>query len=145
MSATPPPLHAPRSWTAMQVDSHLHTLKILFYVLGSFELVLAAFLLLVTVAGYVSEPPGSGPDAAPWLLFILMGVGAGLYAVLGGLSLKAAGCIGKRRQHRLCLVVAGLACLTGALGVALAAYALWALLRTEVAASFLDSARKVVA
>ncbi len=142
MSSTPPPLHAARGWTAMQVDSHLHTLKILFYVLGGFELVLAAFLLLVTLAGYVSEPPGSGPDAAPWLLVILLGVGTGLYAVLGGLSLKAAGCMGRRRQHRVCLVVAGLACLTGALGVALAVYALWTLLRPEVAACFADSERK---
>jgi len=145
MSATPPPLHAPRGWTSMQVDSHLHTLKILFYVLGGFELLLAAFLLLVTLAGYVSEPPGSGPEAAPWLLFIVMGIASGVYVVLGGLSLQAARCLGARRRHRLCLVVAGLACLTGALGVALTVYALWALLRPEVVASFSDGAPKVAA
>jgi len=145
MSATPPPLNAPRGWTSMQVASHLHTLKILFYVLGGLELILAAFLLLATVAGYVSEPPGSGPQAAPLLLFVLLAAGTVTFAALGGLSIKAAGCMGARRQHRLCLIVAGLACLTGALGIALAAYALWALLRPDVVASFEDTARAVAA
>jgi hypothetical protein len=79
------------------------------------------------------------------LLLVLLGVGALVYAALGTLSLLAARRIAARRQHRLCLVAAGLACLAGALGIALAAYALWALLRPEVAASFAGTEGTVAA
>jgi TRAP-type C4-dicarboxylate transport system permease small subunit len=145
MSSTPPPLPAPGRWTQIQVGSHLHTLKILFYVLGAVELLIAPLLLLAAVAGYISEGKSTDPDAAPLLLLILLGVGGVVYAALGALSISAARRIAARQQHRLCLIAAGLACLAGALGIALGAYGLWALLRPEVAASFLPPDSTVIA
>lgn len=145
MSTTPPPLPTPGRWTPIQVGSHLHTLKILFYVLGAVELLIAPLLLLAAVAGYISEGKSTDPDAAPVLLLVLLGLAALLYAALGTLSIVAARRLATRQQHRLCMVAAGLACLAGALGIALGAYALWALLRPEVQASFLPPDSTVIA
>ncbi|WP_313346367.1 hypothetical protein [Stenotrophomonas sp.] len=145
MSSTPPPLPVRGRWTHIQVASHLHSLKIMFYVLGAVELLIAPLLLLVAVAGYISEGKSTDPDAAPLLLLVLLGVGAVVYAALGTLSIIAARRLAARRQHRLCMIAAGLACLAGALGIALGAYALWALLRPEVQASFLPPESTVIA
>lgn len=145
MSTTPPPLPTPGRWTHIQVASHLHTLKILFYVLGAVELLIAPLLLLAAVAGYLSESRSANPDASPMLLLVLLGLAALVYAALGALSIIAARRLAARQQHRLCMVAAGLACLAGALGIALGAYALWALLRPEVQASFLPPESTVIA
>lgn len=145
MSALPPPLPTPGRWTQFQVASHLHSLKIMFYVLGAVELLIAPLLVLAAVAGYISEGNSTDPDAAPLLLLVLLGVGGVVYAALGTLSIIAARRLADRQQHRLCMIAAGLACLAGALGIALGAYALWALLRPEVQASFLPPDSTVIA
>ena len=136
MSSTPPPLHVPRGWTAHQVASHLHTLKILFYVLGALELLLVPILLLGAAGGYLAESKSPHPDAAPALLAAIM-VGAGLlFAALGSLNIIGGRRMAERRSHGLCKIAAGAACLAGALGIALGVYAFIVLLRPEVVASF---------
>ncbi|MBT2766202.1 hypothetical protein J7J08_00955 [Stenotrophomonas sp. ISL-67] len=136
MSSTPPPLNFPRGWTPHQVASHLHTLKILFYILGVLELLVVPILLLGAAGGYISESRSPNPDAAPALLAAIM-VGAGLvFAALGTLNIIGARRMAERRSHKLCKIAAGAACLAGALGIALGVYALIVLLRPEVMASF---------
>lgn len=145
MSTTPPPLQFPRGWTTHQVASHLHTLKILFYVLGALELLLVPILLLGAAGGYLAESKSANPDAAPALLAAIM-VGAGLlFAALGTLNIIGARRMAERRSHGLCKIAAGAACLAGALGIALGVYAFVVLLRPEVVASFTPADGTVVA
>lgn len=145
MAVAPPPLNRPRGWTDLQVNSHLHSLKILFYIYGGLQLVLAVLLLLAAAGGYVSESHSPNPEASPALLAAFF-VGASLvFAALGSLSLTAARRLSQRRQRTLCMVAAGAACLGGALGIALGVYALVVLLRAEVVASFSEPGSAVVA
>jgi len=136
MSSTPPPLNFPRGWTPHQVASHLHTLKILFYILGVLELLLVPILLLGAAGGYISESNSANPNAQPALLAAIM-VGAGaIFAGLGTLNILGARRMAERRSHKLCKIAAGADCLAGALGIALGVYALIVLMRPEVVASF---------
>lgn len=136
MSATPPPLNVPRGWTTHQVASHLHTLKILFYILGALELLLVPILVLGAAGGYISESNGANPDAQPALLAAIMLGAAAVFAALGSLNVIGARRMAERRSHGLCRIAAGAACLAGALGIALGVYALIVLMRPEVVASF---------
>lgn len=145
MTSVPPPLNAPRGWTAHQIGGHLHTLKILFYVYGSLQVLLALFLLLAAAGGYVSESNSTDPNASPALLAAIFAGAAVFIAALGTLSVTAARRLGQRRQRTLCLVASGAACLGGALGIALGVYALIVLLRADVAASFAEPGSAVVA
>lgn len=136
MSATPPPLNVPRGWTTHQVASHLHTLKILFYILGALELLLVPILVLGAAGGYISESNSANPDAQPALLAAIMLGAAAVFAALGSLNIIGARRMAERRSHGLCRIAAGAACLAGALGIALGVYALIVLMRPEVVASF---------
>ena len=136
MSATPPPLNVPRGWTTHQVASHLHTLKILFYILGALELLLVPILVLGAAGGYISESNSANPDAQPALLAAIMLGAAAVFAALGSLNVIGARRMAERRSHGLCRIAAGAACLAGALGIALGVYALIVLMRPEVVASF---------
>jgi hypothetical protein len=99
MSSTPPPLNFPRGWTPHQVASHLHTLKILFYILGVLELLLVPILLLGAAGGYISESNSANPNAQPALLAAIM-VGAGaIFAVIGTLFFLGARRMAVRRSH----------------------------------------------
>jgi TRAP-type C4-dicarboxylate transport system permease small subunit len=136
MSATPPPLNVPRGWTTHQVASHLHTLKILFYILGALELLLVPILVLGAAGGYISESNSANPDAQPALLAAIMVGAAAVFAALGSLNIIGARRMAERRSHGLCRIAAGAACLAGALGIALGVYARIVLMRPEVVASF---------
>ena len=145
MGATPPPLHVPRRWTSIQIASHLHTLKILFFVLGAIELAAALVLLMAAAGGYLSESESPNPNAQPALLAaVLIALGL-LYAGLGVLSFLAGRRVATRQQHTLCTIAAGAACLSGALGIALGVYALVVLLKPEVKAEFSAPGSTVVA
>jgi MFS family permease len=145
MSATPPPLNFPRGWTAIQVNSHLHTLKILFYVLGALQVVMALFMLFAALAAFAGE--GGDPDKAATqammaVFFACFGVAM---AAFGTLSIVAGRRLAARQQHLLCKVAAGAACLCGLLGIALGVYAFIVLLRPEVKAEFFPAGSTVAA
>ena len=145
MSATPPPLNFPRGWTAIQVNSHLHTLKILFYVLGGIELAASLLFLMAAAGGYAAESNSPNPNAQPVLLAAIMILLAVIYGALGALSIVAGRRLAARQQHTLCKIAAGAACLSGALGIALGVYAFIVLLRPEVQAEFSAPGSTVVA
>lgn len=145
MSATPPPLNFPRGWTAIQVNSHLHTLKILFYVLGALQVVMALFMLFAGMAGYVSESRSPNPEASPALLLAIFGCLGLLFAAFGALSITAGRRLAARQQHTLCKMAAGAACMCGVLGIALGVYAFIVLLRPEVKAEFFPAGSTVAA
>ncbi len=145
MAAVPPPLNAPRGWTEIQINGHLHTLKILFYVYGGVQVLLSLLLLLGALGGYVSESRSTDPNASPVLLAVIF---TGFAVVIGAfavLSLLAARALGQRQRRTLCLVASGAACLGGALGIGLGVYALVVLLRADVAARFAAPGSAVIA
>lgn len=152
MAATPPPLNAPRGpvtppgvWGPIQINSHLHTLKILFYVLGAIELCIAVVLIPVAFAGYAAESNSMNPGAQPMLLIALLLAASLVCACVGALSFVAAKAMGQRQRHQLCLIAAGASCLAGALGIALGVYAFIVLLKPEVKTVFAPPGSTVVA
>ena len=152
MAATPPPLNGPRGpvtppgvWNPIQINSHLHTLKILFYVLGAIQLCIGIVLLPVAFAGYAAESNSMDPGAQPMLLIVLLLTASLVFACVGALSFVAAKALGQRQRHSLCLIAAGASCLAGALGIALGVYAFIVLLKPEVKSAFAPPGSTVVA
>lgn len=152
MAATPPPLNGPRGpvtppgvWNPVQINSHLHTLKILFYVLGTIQLCIGVVLLPVAFAGYAAESNSMDPGAQPMLLIVLLLAASLVFACVGVVSFLAAKALGQRQRHQLCLIAAGASCLAGALGIALGVYAFIVLLKPEVKTAFAPPGSSVVA
>ncbi|WP_282296357.1 hypothetical protein [Stenotrophomonas sp. PS02289] len=152
MAATPPPLNGPRGpvtppgvWSPIQINSHLHTLKILFYVAGGIQLAISVVLLLAAIGGYTGEMKSSNPAAQPVLLAAVFVTAAVFYGALFALSFSTARNLTLRYGHRLCLAGAGAACCIGALGIALCVYALIVLLKPEVKTAFAPPGSTVVA
>ena len=152
MAATPPPLNGPRGpvtppgvWSRIQINSHLHTLKILFYVTGGIQLAISVVLLLAAIGGYTGEMKSSNPAAQPVLLAVVFVTAAVFYGALFALSFSTARNLTLRHGYRLCLAGAGATCFVGALGIALCVYALIVLLKPEVKTAFAPPGSTVVA
>jgi hypothetical protein len=118
---------------------HLKLLVIFHYVLAVLIFGLASIFIfhlvmgILIVRGKIPAPPGGGPPAfVGWIL-----IGLGAFMLLMGYSLttfliSGAICLGRRKAHTFCLVVAGISCLWAPLGTGLGVCTILVLMRRSV-------------
>jgi hypothetical protein len=121
---------------------HLKILSILYYVWGGLTACFSCFGLLYVVIGLVAVIAGvqekqGGPPAVVGGMFMLIGiVFVVLGATVGGLTIWAGRCLAQRKRYMLCLVMAGISCLSVPLGTALGVFTIIVLQRPTVKAMF---------
>lgn len=123
-------------------DRYLDVIGILYYVLGGIVGLCSLFpgiyilIGLAALTGNMNEmPPGEakvfgGVFVGIGGLFMLIGFGLAVCAILTGMKLRA------RRSHTFCLVMAAISCLFMPLGTALGIFAIIVLVKPEVRAAF---------
>jgi len=130
--------------TAAADASQLHTLSILYYVLGGLNaLILALTLLLVGAVVVLAARQPADPAAATGDSTTVTGIVLFIYlaaflfsAVCAGLQFMTARRLRERRSPRFCQIVAGLSCLSVPLGTLLGVFTFIVLARPSVQAQF---------
>lgn len=135
----PPVLSYPMAYAYDRDADHLRLISIFHYVYGGLIALGCCFFLIYLVLGimFVVTPPSpaSGKPPPPELAWVFIGLGTFLPLLgwtLGGLIVYSGRCIAGRRSRTFSLVMAGIMCATGLLGIALAVFTFIVLLRPAV-------------
>jgi len=138
----PPVLSYPSPPLYHRDADHLRLISVFHYVYGGLIALGSCFFLIYLVLGvvFISSPPASSgrppPPEAGWI-FIALGVIFPLIGwTLAGLILYSGRCIAGRRNWMFSLVIAGVMCITGVLGILLAVFTFLVLLRPSVKLSY---------
>jgi hypothetical protein len=120
-----------------QDDEHLRLLSILYYVWGGLTACFSCFGVFYALFGGVfmvaAAREQNGPPVWVGAIFSILGVFLVLFVVaVAALTLWTGRNLQKRRHYVLCLVVAGLTCLSVPLGTALGVFTFVVLLRPSV-------------
>ncbi len=117
---------------------HLRLLSIFHYVVGGLTALFACFPIFHVVFGIImiAAPEVFGNEAPPAFMGWMMAIMGGVFMLVGWtlavLILYAGRCLGKRRRHTYCLVVAVLSCLFMPFGTALGVFTIIVLIRPSV-------------
>jgi hypothetical protein len=127
--------------TSAQDAEQLKILSILYYIWGGLSVLFSCVggVYILGVLGYFAASAnrsGAPPAWAGALVAILGFFGLLLGIVMGGLSILAGKSIAERKRYMLCMVTAGLSCLSVPLGTALGVFTFIVLARPSVKAQF---------
>ncbi|MEG2803617.1 hypothetical protein [Stenotrophomonas sp.] len=154
--AAPPPVpaHAPTPPGARPAPDDLAQLRLLsvfHYVMAALFALGALFPLIYLVLGIAvlcgAMPVDSSTASSPaeiqllgTVFTVLGGLGVLAMIAMAGLIGHAAGCLARQQRHTLCLIAAGLCCMSVPLGTVLGVFTLIVLSRTSVRERFLAGA-----
>lgn len=135
----PPILSYPAPPLYHRDADHLRLIAIFHYVYGGLIALGSCIFLVYLVLGivFITNPPGTSgqappPAAAGWI-FIALGT---IFPLIGwtvaGLIIYSGRCIDRRRNWIFSMIIAGIMCVTGLLGIGLAVFTFVVLLRPSV-------------
>ena len=135
----PPMLSYPSPQGYNRDVGHLRLISIFHYVYGGLIALGSSIFLIHLALGiwFLTNPPTptNGPPPPPevgWLFIVFGALFPLIGWTLGGLVIYSGRCIARRRNWTFSLVVAGLMCVSGVLGIVLAVFTFLVLLRPTV-------------
>lgn len=147
MSVQPPPSLAYQTQLLSEVDrTHLNVLAICYWVWGGMILLLSLFGLIYVAMGIAmvagafnstaTTQTGPPPDVFGWFFVVFGGLFVGIGQLTGWMNVVTGFSLKKDRRRMLCLITAGLNCLSVPIGTALGVFTFIVLSRPSVKAAF---------